>query len=65
LPGGGGAGSCGGAGAVSGGMVQNFFWYLTQFCDIHFKNTSNVIFLGFKVPSESFFHKNFKTGLTF
>ena len=29
------------------------------------KNTSNLILLSFKVPSEIFFHKNFKTGLTF
>ena len=55
----------GGGGAGSGGMVQNFFLNLTQFFDIQFKNTSNLIFLGFKVPSESFFQKNFKTGFTF
>ena len=42
-----------------GGLVPNCFWNLTLFFDIHFKNTSNFIFLGFKVPSESFFHKDF------
>ena len=38
-----------------GGIVQTIFWNLTHFFDIQFKNTSNLIFLGFKVPSESFF----------
>ena len=33
------------------------------FFDIQFKDTSN--FQSFKVPSKSFFPKNFKTGLTF
>ena len=42
-----------------------FFWNLTQFFDIQFKNTSNLIFKGFKVPSKRFFQKYFKTGLTF
>ena len=51
--------------AVVRSRVQNFFWNLTLFFEIQFKNTSNLIFLGFKVPSESFFHKNFKIGLTF
>ena len=32
---------------------------------IQFKNTSNLIYLGFKVPSDSLFPKNFKIGLTF
>ena len=64
MPGGGGAGS-GGGGAGLGGMVQIYFWNQTHFFDIQFKNTFNLNFLGFKVPSESFFHKNFKTGLTF
>ena len=41
------------------------FGNLTHFFDIHFKNTFNLIFLGFKVLSERFFHKNSKTGLTF
>ena len=54
---------CQGGGA--GGRVQNLFWNLTHFFDIQFKNTSNLIFLGFKVSSERFFHKNFKTGLPF
>ena len=39
------------------------FWSL--FLKNQFKNTSNLILLGFKMSSESFFHKNFKTGLTF
>ena len=43
----------------------NFFLNLTHCFDIQFKNTLNLIFLGFKVPSERFFHKDFKTGLTF
>ena len=54
---------CQGGGA--GGMVQYFFWNLIHFLDFQFKNTSNLIFLGFKVSSERFFHKDFKTGLTF
>ena len=51
-------------GVGAGGMVQ-MFGNLTQFFDIQFKNTSNLIFLGFKVPSESFFPKDFKSGVTF
>ena len=43
----------------------SLFWNLTPLFDFKFKNTSNVIFLGFKGPSESFFPKNFKTVLTF
>ena len=54
-----------GSGAGSGGMVQKKIWNLTQFFDIQFKNTSNLIFQGFKVPSEKKFHKDFKTGLIF
>ena len=42
-----------------------FLEFDTHFFDIQFKNTYNLIFLGLKVPSERFFHKNFKTGLTF
>ena len=50
LPGGSGAG-----GIISwGGRVQNHFSDLTFFFDFEFKNTSNLIFPGFKVPSESF-----------
>ena len=55
----------GGGGLGAGGMVQIFFWNLTHFFDIQFKNTSNLIFPSFKVPYERFFHKDFKTGLTF
>ena len=54
-----------GGGKGGRGMVQIFFWNLTHFFDFEFKNTSNLIFLDFKVPSERFFHKDFKTGLTF
>ena len=61
LPGGGSAG----AGAGSGGTVQNLFWNLTPFFDFKFKNTSNLIFPGFKAPYERFLFKNFKTGPTF
>ena len=46
-------------------MVQIFFWNLTHFFYFEFKNTSNLIFPDFKVPSESFLFKNFETGLTF
>ena len=41
LPGGGGS-----------GRVQKFFCRLTQVFDIQFKNTSNLIFLGFMIPSK-------------
>ena len=33
--------------------------------DNQFKNASNLTLLSFKVPSERFFHKVFKTGVTF
>ena len=46
-------------------MVQNYFCVLRNFFDIQFENTSNLILLSFKVPSERFFYKVFKTGLTF
>ena len=64
LPGGGGTG-----GIITRGWG---FWYsaknvchLTQFLDIQFKNIYNFILLSFKVPSERFFRKFFKTVLTF
>ena len=64
LPGGGGAG-----GIITRGWGFRhgtiFLWNLTPFFDIQFKNTSNLVFPGFKVSSESFFPKDFKTGLTF
>ena len=61
LPGGRGAG-----GIFSwGGRVQNHFSDLKFFFEIQFKNTLNLIFPSFKVPSKSFLFKNFKTGLTF
>ena len=47
------------------GIVQIFFLEFDTFFDIQFKNTSNLIFLGFKVSFERFIHKNFKTGITF
>ena len=60
-----------------GGLVPNFFenagrvvWcqfffrFETSFV-IQFKDTFNLILLSFKVPIERFFHKFFKTGLTF
>ena len=47
------------------GQGRIFFWNLTPFFDFKFKNTSNLIFPSFKVPSERFLFKNFKTGLTF
>ena len=39
--------------------MQNHFSDLTFFFDFEFKNTSNLIFPGFKVPSESFLFKDF------
>ena len=61
LPGGRGAG-----GIFSwGGRVQNHFSDLTFFFEIQFKNTLNLIFPSFQVPSKSFLFKNLKTGLTF
>jgi hypothetical protein len=54
-----------GGGGVEGGHGANFFLEFDTFFCFKIKNTSNLIFLGFKVPSERFFHKNFKTGLSF
>ena len=48
----------------SGGMVQNSFSGFRFFFDSQFKNTFHLI-LSFKLHSERFFHKVFKTGLTF
>ena len=56
--------NCQGGGA-GGGMVQIFFLEFDTFFYIQFKNTSNLIFLGFTVSSESFFQKDFKTSLIF
>ena len=47
------------------GKGRIFFLEFDTFFYIQFENTSNLIFLDFKVPSENFFHKNFKTGLSF
>ena len=56
LPGGGGGGRCnffeimpGGGGGGKGGRVQFFFFEFDTFFYFEFKNTSNLIFLGFKV----------------
>jgi hypothetical protein len=53
----------GGGRGEGGGREYYFFWNLTPFFDIHFKNTSNLIFLDFKVPSENVFPKDFKSGV--
>ena len=42
-----------------------FFLQFDTFLGIHFKSTSNLIFFSFKEPSETFFYKNFNSGLTF
>ena len=59
--GGGGGGGDGGR----GGMAQNHFSVLIPFFKLQFKNTFNLILLGFKMSSESFLSKFFKMGLTF
>ena len=58
-------GGGGGGGGGRGGMAQNHFSDRTLFFDLQFKNTSNLILLGFKMSSERFLFKDFKTGLTF
>ena len=45
--------------------VQNHFSDRTLFFDLQFKNTSNLILLGFKMSSERFLFKDFKKDLTF
>ena len=45
------------------GHGAKFFLRFENFFDIQFKNTSNLMLLSFKVPTERFFHKVFKTGL--
>ena len=46
--------------------VEFVFWNLTLFFIFNLKiHTSNLISPSFKVPSKSFFSKNFKMGLTF
>ena len=47
------------------GAGKNFFLEFDIFFDIQFKNTSNFIFPGFKVPYETFLFKDFRTGPTF
>ena len=56
---------CQGVVGVEKGARCNFFLEFDTIIYFKFKNTSNLIFLNFKVPSESFFHKDFKTSLTF
>ena len=58
---GGGGGGAGGR----GGMAQNQFSVLIPFFKLQFKNTSNLILLGFKMSSERFLFKDFKIDLTF
>ena len=58
---GGGGGGSGGR----GGMPQNQFSVLIPFSKLQFENTSNLILLGFKMSSERFLIKNFKTDLSF
>ena len=81
MPGGGGGGECGGGrvawhnvihlggegggGGGRGGIAQNHFSNWTLFFYLQFKNTSNLILLGFKMSSKRFLFKDFKTGLTF
>ena len=47
------------------GQGRIFFLEFDTFFYFKFKNTSNLIFSIFKVLSERFLFKNFKTGLTF
>ena len=42
------------------GMAQNHFSVLIPFLKIQFKNPSNLILLGFKMSSESFFSQEFQ-----
>ena len=58
-------GGGGGGGGGRGGMAQNHFSDRTLFFYLQFKNTSNLILLGFKMSSERFLFEDFKTGLTF
>ena len=58
-------GGGGGGGGERGGMAQNHFSDRTLFFYLQFKNTSNLILLGFKMSSKRFLFKNFKTDLTF
>ena len=45
--------------------MQNHFSDLTTFFDFKFKNTSNLIFPDFKIPSERFYSRILKQGLLF
>ena len=50
---------------VRRGLGAKSFFRFDPFFQIQFKNTSNLILLGFKMSSERFLFKDFKTGLTF
>ena len=47
------------------GMVQNHFSDRKLFFYLQFKNTSNLVLLGFKMSSERFLFKNLKQVLLF
>ena len=57
--------SKGGGEKVRRGLGAKPFFRFDRFFQIQFKNTSNLISLGFKMSSERFLFKDFKTGLTF
>ena len=50
---------------VMRGQGAKPFFRFDPFFKIQFKNTSNLILLGFKMSSERFLFKDLKTGLTF
>ena len=58
-------GGGGGGGGGRGGMAQNHFSDRTLFFDLQFKNTSNLILLGFKMSSERFFIQEFQNRVYF
>ena len=58
-------GGGGGGGGGRGGMAQNHFSVLIPFFKLQFKNTSNLILLGFKMSSEIFFSRISKQILLF
>ena len=51
--------------SVEGAGCKTIFQIWHFFFDIQFKNTYNLILLGFKLSSERFLFKDFKTDLTF
>ena len=52
-------------GGLRRGQGRISFLEFEFFFDFEFKNTSNLIFPGFKFAYERFLFKDFKTGLTF